>query len=482
MKETAISIEDVERIVSKYYEPHDSKYIFGGRKRAERYFYNTNKLNWYMDFAASLDTDLFDTTGAPNNIELNFSKKSEEWARTTEREMLLILKEKKTQAGYMNYITLAFYPLIGLTLKKVYNKMGLALKTANRPVTNLHIREDGELYWSNNDNRFCYLKITPYLNKFLYANENFRNIIVDILMLIGESRKILKDVARTIQNDHFFLKPIKMHDVCKYRTPDELVKSESQHTLPINFNKKNLNYSWCVTHLSEVIEPDDFGLLLNIPDDDLIEWLGGGIHLLDGDAIQTSRICDFIANYYVRRLVYRGILPVDMRDRVYIFARDYAHLCINMGEPISLRKQGLRALEEAHNIARIQAITHAEHSDDADFSSPLPPENSKFQELRNILPKEFIHLDSAKALFEEGERQHNCVFSYSTRVRRDESAIYHWEIEGREYTIEFGKVNNQYTIRQMLKKHNRPADPTDQARVLKHVLPALTHDDMAIGN
>lgn len=469
MKKTTIDIEDVKKIVAKYYEPHDSKYILGGRKGPNNYFYNTDEMDWYMGYVESLGANFFDIPGAPDNIHLNFLRESEEWRRTAEYEMLLTLKEKKTESDYMNYISLTFYPIIGLKLKKAYNKMGLMLKTADRPVANLHIRGDGELYWSGNYNHFYYFKITPYLNRFLSTNERFRNVIVDILMALGENKKILKDVARTIQNDHFFAKPIKMHDVCKYRTPDELVKSESQCTLPVNFNRKNLNYSWCVTSLSEVIDPDDFGLLLNIPDGDLMEWLGGDINLFNGDGIYTSYICDFVANYYVYRLIYCGILPANMLDRVSVLARDYSQLCIDTGEPISLRKQGFRGLEEAHDNVMEQTMAHVDYSSEIEFAAPLAPENSKFKELRNILPKEFIHLDSPKALYEEGRRQHNCVFSYMDRVRRDEIAIYHWETDGREYTIEFGKVNNRYTIRQMLKKYNRPADASDRAQVFEHI-------------
>ena len=42
-----MDINTVKEIVSRYYDHHDSKYVFGGRKSNVDYFYNTESWDWY---------------------------------------------------------------------------------------------------------------------------------------------------------------------------------------------------------------------------------------------------------------------------------------------------------------------------------------------------------------------------------------------------------------------------------------------------
>lgn len=54
-------------------------------------------------------------------------------------------------------------------------------------------------------------------------------------------------------------------------------------------------------------------------------------------------------------------------------------------------------------------------------------------------------------------------------MRNDDIAIFHWDIDGREYTIEFGRERGTYCIRQMMQKYNRPALPEDVEIVRKYL-------------
>ena len=464
-----MDINTVKEIVSRYYDHHDSKYVFGGRKSNVDYFYNTERWDWYFDYWTSLESDFFKKAGAPHNIYMKFYDESVEKKKMLELDMLVALKKKKMPSGYMDYITLVFHPITGIEFRSTYGKPAMKVKTTDRTVLNMHLREDGELYWSGFNNTFYYFRFTSFLNRLLMLNERFRNVLADIFMMLGEEKKILKDVARTIRSDHYFANPIKIHDACKYRTPDELIRGESEQPLMINYNRRNMNYSWYVTKVAEYIKPADRGLLLSIPKDEFMEWIGAGVKNFSDPVMIKWALTDFLIRYYANRLFETAEdIPKRILKRFEFIARDYGELCIDTGELISLRKTRPRALENAHDAARDQMVRYAQINE-AEFKQPLLAEDSKFLELKELLPDDFKMIDRTPALYEEGERQHNCVFNYRGKVRNDDIAIFHWDIDGREYTIEFGRERGAYCIRQMMQKYNRPALPEDVEIVRKYL-------------
>lgn len=96
----------------------------------------------------------------------------------------------------------------------------------------------------------------------------------------------------------------------------------------------------------------------------------------------------------------------------------------------------------------------------------LIAENTKFAELRQILPDEFEWITTTKRLFVEGNIQDNCVFSYRDKIREDQSTVYHWSNDGRDYTIEFSRgFDGRYVIEQMLQAKNKRANPADMEYV-----------------
>ena len=75
---------------------------------------------------------------------------------------------------------------------------------------------------------------------------------------------------------------------------------------------------------------------------------------------------------------------------------------------------------------------------------------------------------TTRRLFEEGNIQDNCVFSYRDKIWNDRSTIYHWSNNDRSYTIEFRCCfNGRYLIEQMLQAKNAPANPSDIEYVRK---------------
>ena len=94
------------------------------------------------------------------------------------------------------------------------------------------------------------------------------------------------------------------------------------------------------------------------------------------------------------------------------------------------------------------------------------------------MPSEFEWITSRKRLYAEGNRQHNCVYSYRERIRRDELAILHWDNGEIQYTIEV-RVGNLgfFEIAQMMGPCNINPVPADleQARKLIYSLSASSN-------
>ena len=464
-----MNIDTLRGILSRYYENHDSRYVFGGRKGKAEFFYNRTGWDWYLEYAGSLDREFFSRPGAPRNMCMNFRDGRRSGSGGDGSEMFVSIKRKETPSGFMDYTSLFFYPITGLELRNSYGRPALKVMTPSKPSLSMHIREDGEIYWSGGNSRYYYFKFTADINRILSANERVRKVMIDILATLGQDRMILKDIARTIESDHCFLNPIKLHDACRYRTPDEMMRGELTDPLPINYNRRNMNYAWCVSRLSEVIEPADRGMLLAIPADTFMEWIDGGAWLFAGGEFNAGAISNFAGRYYADRLMQGDRPPLRMLQRAEACARDYARMCIEANEYITLRRRSFRGIEAAHDeVMNIHMLQCAE-SNEEEFGLPLLAENSRFMKLKEMLPDEFIMIESTRDLYYEGERQHNCVFSYRHKVRDDEIAIFHWDTNGREYTIEFGIFEGRFVIRQMLRKYNRPADVMDMARVLEYI-------------
>ena len=107
---------------------------------------------------------------------------------------------------------------------------------------------------------------------------------------------------------------------------------------------------------------------------------------------------EFIVRYYIEKL---GLLN-SRENRLLIY--DYIRLARDHELPISINfKTANRLVREHNRLARL----YNEKQMSVEQSRPLIAENTKFAELRQILPDEFEWITTATRLLEEGNMQDN---------------------------------------------------------------------------
>lgn len=445
----------VKEIIQRHYEHHDSKYIYGGRAIGMDYYYNASGWDWYIDYAKSLREDFLNHPDAPNDLTFNFYD-GRKFSKSKCDFFIKLSVNEYLQTEIQGYA------ITGLILSKAYGKTGLKLKLSEGPVFSI-LMAGGNIVWKNGRGMYNHFDFNWWLNRLLRENERFRLMLMDIFTGFAEIHgwHALKDVVRTIKHDHFFLPQMSFEQLEYCHTPDQLIRYVCGQDSEIDFNKWNINAAYYAKRISEHIKSEDEGMLFQIPQEKLLGWIGKR-DLFDGPHLE-----DFAAHYYSDRLD-------GDEERIRMLARDYARMCIQNGEKLSLRKNSINGLEEEHN-RYVELMMDKEKTDE--FAKPLIAENTRFANLREMLPEEFVWIDTTKALYSEGKTQRNCVYSYKDRIRCDMCTIYHWSHEDKEYTIEFVPSSfrsadrglEHYRIGQMLQCCNKKADPKDWAIVESYI-------------
>ena len=86
--------------------------------------------------------------------------------------------------------------------------------------------------------------------------------------------------------------------------------------------------------------------------------------------------------------------------------------------------------------------------------------DSKFNDLRKILPPEFEWIKNKKRLIQETVIQHHCVATYNKLINKDICTIYSTIYKGKRYTMEFRKEKKKFYLHQVQGKYN--AEITDE--------------------
>ncbi len=166
---------------------------------------------------------------------------------------------------------------------------------------------------------------------------------------------------------------------------------------------------------------------------------------------------DFLTEFYAGQGLYDNEIKLNHTDvEGRRMVKEYFFRVREGGEKVSLQFHSIRRIERECN--RFKQKELAEREDD----SPMIAEESRFRDLRKCLPDSMEWISSMKRLYTEAQHQHNCVVSYASDIREDKCAIYHWETEGREYTIEFRMRGDVYYVAQMKQSYNIAEDYTDR--------------------
>ncbi len=445
----AVNILDIYDVLSKHYGRHSSLFLTREAKKKDAFFYNFN-CPYNAQHMIEVMNSMSQSDEMPvKSIEANFYDQSKPAFRC--EDYMVKVSEHETSNSY--YIALTFYGITGVVVKKAYGRYEAMLKYNPKHLLSIYINgQTGDLYGKGVNNRETLypLSFSSYVNKLLLQSKAFKDIFAGILTLCSNGQNIMKDIVKTINEEGYVAMPVTIFDIKKNHTKYELIRNFTGVGLAVDFNKRSLNYGYLLAELSKDIPPEQVGYMLHLDKEMVVNTVRDiyrEVYPLD------SFVREFIVRYYIEKL--EMINSGENRNLI----RDYIRLAKDLNIPVSIKfKTANRLVREHDRLARLYG--EKEMSDE--FSQSLIAENTKFAELRQMLPDDFEWITTAKRLYEEGVDQDNCVFSYRDKIRDDRSTIYHWSNEGRNYTIEFGcRFDGRYTIEQMLQAKNAQADPAD---------------------
>lgn len=253
---------------------------------------------------------------------------------------------------------------------------------------------------------------------------------------------VMADLYRTLQTDGFFNIPIAFNDCRDMHNCNQLLKYRWKNSSVINWNKADINVAYAVMKSLPFICDIDKGRLLQHTSDEKL--LPAAKCFVTVKSSSQYRVKYFLREYIVTYGVTNAPSDIDLE---YTFT-DYCNLCNELHEKVSIGFKSYKKLVEAHNDMSKRERNR--------LHKVSVPKDSRFNELRKLLPKDFEWVKGGKRLQQEGITMNHCVNSYYTDVNMDKIAIYHLAMsDGYKATIAFIQMKNgKYRISQMFGYHN----------------------------
>ncbi len=448
--------EEVKVLLETHFGPPQRSRTIGGPARSK-----TNSLYYYdLDFEKILPIRAFLEThskkvGELGELTLLFDKKKE-------REFCARYSED--ESGWR----IELYLIRGISYHKSYGgHIGASLILSRYPL--LTLAETAPLlfgYWTSfliadrPTNRFSY-----HVNVSLSQSSAFREFTASFFSLVGEKERqyILKDLGRAIKQFGCFLPPVELPDLLAFHNPADLVRHymPADTNLKLNYNKLDLNSAFIISMLAPVVRADDLRRL-----DPSVSAAAISKRIIYDKFDSEDSVIEFIASYYSIRE--QSVAPSNCQA-MKAFAWEYARLALETDTPVRLDFSCNRLLKEHDRLAE-KSRSEAE---ERERHLPLVAVPSVYDALEEGLlaaDPAFERIRDTQRLAEEGESQHNCVFSYRKSIRSDKTAIFHWDHEGGSYTLEFSIENNgPYVLRQIKDRYNEEADSLTK-RTVKQIL------------
>ena len=263
---------------------------------------------------------------------------------------------------------------------------------------------------------------------------------------------VMKDILRTFEKDNFMLLPIRLIDCRDSYNYNHLLQKRWVTADKINWNRTDVNLAYLVIKSLPYLEREcDRKRLLQTKDASLLNAVDSSFwkRRWNNKCIFTFLGC-FIANGISDALEDGCLDDVEITaaDYIIITAADYLIMTHEMHQKVKLGFRSWKKLKDAHDkISK-------------EYENPLHrvhvPKDSKFNHLRELLPKSYEWIRTGSRLRTEGIEMGHCVNSYWEYINQDTCAIYSFTADEKRYTAEFrvGR-NGEYTVRQIQSKYDR---------------------------
>lgn len=300
--------------------------------------------------------------------------------------------------------------------------------------------DDGGVYY-NPTNQFqkwvpiSFRKFDEYLNKGCNSLSILFNEYIN--QRLEEKKYIWKDLKPYLKPNlrkYTIFPPITLKEINSHHNLDELMKHKYKHADFVNWNKCNIAWGYLLMKLFPQVTTESRNMLLNMKYDYL------------SDDPMDKNVQSFMYDFILDRLDPSSYPVVNgkkiNREHMFIIVCDYVRSCKTTKRKVNLCFTSGKKLAEAHDD--MQVIIRSKYTPKIKIKS-----NSKFNNLRKLLPDDFEQIKTKRRIVEEGVKMHHCVASYASLVNSDTCAIYSLVYEDKRYTIEFRSNKKKYVIRQL---------------------------------
>lgn len=439
----------VKAVIEKYLDPHDSLVLTRHRGSKDLYYFTVP----YKEIEEFLER--INITGSiVSRCEFDCN-----WGESKTDYMCIKMVDYDP-----DHIDLYFYDYS--KIRVTFNKRSkrAELKTGKLLFKMSVNTASNHFYWFDGAHNYYPLRFYFDLNRLLLAYKTFRNIFADLLALLPDSC-LLRDLISDIRKYGYILPRIAVADAGVIHSKKELMRKYYPCDLQLNFNTLTINEGYAASVLASMVNQEDHYIL-----SDYIKNSSSAFKLLDPfpDLDTLSHmplIGDFMFSYY-RYLFEKADFERDCYLDSHLVS-DYLHMVMDTGDRVKLSFKSSSQFVRFHDNV---VASYMKKAKTEQLDQDIVPKNSRFEPLKYLLPAEFEHIDTTDRLYQEGENQHNCVFSYRSRILNDDCAIYHWENDGREYTIEFTMTGfGAFKIKQMMQKYNFPYLNADYRKVHEYL-------------
>ena len=324
-------------------------------------------------------------------------------------------------------VELSFCPVEGIRFHKTYGKQITAsIYTSKYPVLRVWIDKE-KVIWTNSKDGCNKIRFNWWTNKCLRENGTIRITVIALLRYVGQEMVVFRDVAKTIENDGFFLPPLDYDQIKQCRVPGDFIEQAGAEKLDINYNKLDINAGYYLSCLAGQFDEQEGIRLRDYPKDRVLSL----IQLKD--LYEGPNAERFLAMHYSQGTYEAETWEI--RQEV----TDYLQMCMDLEV-----KPQICASYDAFIRKHDELVeSYRERQMEDEINKPLVPENSQFKELDELFKQEGMEnyewITTGRRLYEEGKKQHNCVFTYRDSIRKDLCAIFHLDRNNESYTIQINK-------------------------------------------
>lgn len=290
------------------------------------------------------------------------------------------------------------------------------------------------------------LKDLVNITRYNFVQSYIEKILDDIAIEYPFAKDFKQLYKKSVECG-FAVIPMSLNEIFIYHNWDEYFKSKYKAAKKLNYNYNKLlpSVSYALIKCSRYIKDSDIGLLYNtlavkpwIAEDNI------------NRGIKNEGIKNVMIFYYLERIS-------DMDEDTYGMLEDFIMMSVNNKIQISLRINSEKKIAEKHDKL-MWDLWEKENKNKKD--EIIVKENTKYKELRELLPPQYEWITTSNRLLEESKIQKHCVWQYESKVKKDECAIYSYvSRSNKRHTIEFNYNKKRgYFVKQIQKFHDRGHD------------------------